>query len=209
MADFTRRVYLKNERSFPPLTLLPIFNLRNSTPQELEGQDKALQVIASPQLQHKKPYEILFIDDEIGTGDTIKTALQTVMDVTRINRTRCYVLAEDDGFDSNLGKDGVSIVFKPFSKYINISNAIFWFIPYKYERPVKEAIKNIPGLVGDFDKWPMNILLNVPIKYRQNGLPIFGYEYHKKVKSLLPNLDELQKEFQDYVDQLILKAMQV
>ncbi len=209
MAGFAQLVYEEVGLSVPPVVLLPVFQRKDSSETEFRAQEHVLIELARQQLHGVRPQNVLVLDDEIRDGNAVGIALAAVRAATGAIDQHVVLLAEDQGFTAEkLQISGVVLNFRPFSvEHDGISNAIFWFIPFKYQDPVKLALRSVVSGEGDRDKWPMLLLLNAPVKLRVNGKPEFSHEIHQKVLALEPNLPKLQRDFQELVRRSIRQAM--
>jgi len=206
MVEFTKIVFEQLGQKTPPMVLLPVYRYSNATDKDLSSQEKNLEKEAAKQFKGHQVNKILFVDDEIGSGDTLSASLKAIMTVSKSDKVDCTVLAESDTFDEKVNIPDVKINFRAFSEHKGIYNAIFWFIPTEYEQPVQEVLTILyPNL--DADKWPMNILLGAPVKQIVNGEPSWSYEIEDRVKAKLTNLPELQKQFRTYVEKLAAETL--
>lgn len=204
MVKFTQYVYEILKIPQPKFLWLPVLRPSqeyfDQASLKAEEQIEALAKTVLKQVAPEVVRRILFVDDEIGRGEALQVAISAVQRAQKQYQLAYHVtvLAEDRGFAADkIELPNTVVEFQPFSAPVGgIYNAIFWLIPSRLEKPIKQALKDQKV---DSDKYPMSILLNVPLKELANGHPIFSYRFHELVASRVPNLPSLQKGFQDYI----------
>lgn len=206
MVEFTKIIYKVLDKDLPEVVLLPVYRYSNATEEVLRQQEKTLEQEAAKQLNGTRVNRVLFVDDEIGSGDTLTASLRAIMVVSESQYVHCTVLAENDSFSGTIDIPAVKIDFQPFSKHKGVYNAVFWFIPSEYEQPVERVLSRLYPNV-DSSKWPMNVLLDAPIKQIANGKAAWSNEVEAKVKAELANLPELQQSFRSYIEDIIIKTI--
>lgn len=204
MVKFTQYVYEVLQIPPPKFLWLPVLRPSqeyfDQASLKAEEQIEVFSKTVRKQISTEVIGRILFVDDEIGQGEAMQVAISAVAKARGQHQLADHVtvLAEDHGFAADkIELPNTVVEFRPFSAYVGgIYNAIFWLIPSRFEEPIKQALR---GKKVDSDKYPMSILLNVPLKELANGYPIFSYRFHELVAARVPNLPALQKEFQDYI----------
>ncbi len=149
----------------------------------------------------------LFVDDEISQGNTALGIYKLIENSLKRNGLspieKYYIVAEDQGFKI---PDGLkNIIFKPFSEGIEgYYNLIFTFLPSEFEKPIVDYF-------GDDDKLAFhkraNLLLNLPVKDFNNGKPIFSKKILIEGRKNIPNFEDLQKGFREYLQEEIKEAI--
>ena len=208
MVEFTKIIYKVLNKDLPKVVLLPVYRYSNAIKDIVLLQEDTLEQEAAKQLNGAKANKILFVDDEIGSGDTLTLSLKSVLSASGGQNVNCTVLAESDTFSGRVDIPTVKVDFQQFSTHKGIYNAIFWFIPSEYEEPVQKTLSRLyPDT--DSSKLPMNVLLGAPTKQIVDGKPAWSNEVEAKVKAELPNLPELQQSFRGYVEDFVIKQLKL
>lgn len=150
---------------------------------------------------------ILFVDDEIGQGITALGVLdlikESLTELKYSKRLSYFIVAEDQGFQSP--KDEALIYFYAIGKEVEgYNNLIFCMIPSDLEYPIVDKL-------GDDTKLPFhqraNLLLDLPIKYFNNGNPIFSNKLLEEAKMEIPEFEKYQKRFEEFLNTEIIKYL--
>lgn len=208
MVKISEIVYNETKLQLPPKLLIPYFRYQKKDITKgirFSGNDVLVSAIKDELLNIGALNNILFVDDEIGNGSTVKGIIRLVAqarpDLFK-NKPTLYILAEDHGFDPKAVTDRIFTKFIPFATKIEgVHNAISYIVPKKLEKPIDELY---PDTVYN-DKARMNALLDLPIKVLKNGKPIWSYEFIEKLDKKIPNFKQMQREFKNYLVALVRK----
>ena len=152
---------------------------------------------------------ILFVDDEIGSGVTAKASLDVVLKATtpsqRPGRLTYVIAAENSDFNWSCETPGVDVRFVPWArKTEGVFSVISHIIP-----PAIEA--HLEGLPRDPDssptKYRMNLLLGLPVKQLTEAGPRFTYGYNQIAQREVEELPALKREFRAYLQDLIAETI--
>jgi hypothetical protein len=176
----------------PPALLLPTF--RHSDYEETIPLDNS-QLPTPEGFDGSVIQNVLFLDDEVGSGSTAKGTLQWLrLHAPHLNKYT--IVAEDGGFVWDEEVPDVTVEFVSTKKQReNVFNAISYIIPSDFEKPVQEALADTPDLN---DKQVMCVLLGLPTKEFNDSRPHFTNALYEIAKAKLPNLGSLQAGYQDY-----------
>ncbi|KKS38115.1 MAG: hypothetical protein A3G49_00150 [Candidatus Sungbacteria bacterium RIFCSPLOWO2_12_FULL_41_11] len=95
--------------------------------------------------------DILFVDDEIGSGNAAKGVLDLLLALFKkpIEEKIYTIIAEDGGFDPRgIQVSNIKIEFIPTKKRVEeVYNAISYIVPEEYEQPIRNVLQeNIKDL---------------------------------------------------------------
>jgi hypothetical protein len=209
-ASITRltQIILKDLKIKVPSLALPIYRYtpteKNKKPYEGENKDKFDNSIllddVKKKLKNISCNTVLFVDDEIGEGNTAKMVLDLLIKSTKKPIKNYYIIAEDQDFlkTNNWIKkySKINIEFMPYRKGIkNLFNVITYNVPYDYNVKIKNIIS--------VDELPetayMNVLLGEPVKEFINQKPVFTHKYEKILLNKIPEFKQIQKEYLEYL----------
>lgn len=199
MVYITRLVYEMLKINMPQTIVAPIY--RHADEAETILFDNSQLAADYSDISVSNVQNILFVDDEIGSGNATKGMLDLLIKlIKKSGKVLTYtIIAEDGGFDlKSIQIQNVKIEFiSPKTRAENVFNAISYIIPAEYEQPIKNALQyEIKDLNS---KQVMNILLNLPIKEFNNGKPRFTFQMHEMAKKLISNLPKLQEGYRSHL----------
>ena len=202
MAWITKAVYEHLEIASPQIIVLPIYRHADYA-ETILFDNKVLSTQIA--LNESTLNNILVVDDEVGSGNTVKGLLDALSGATADNPNVTFI-AEDDGFDASK-INGWNIDFKsPQAKVKDVYNAVSYIIPQEYELPVRKILE--PIVEDTNDKHIMTTLLNLPIKEYNEGHPEFTFRFRDECLKQIDNFDALQKDFQDFIRNEISKSLE-
>lgn len=212
-AKFTELVYKKLNKQMPPILQIPVLRYKGEEkPENLFDNSVLFSEVQKFMQQRniKKLENVLFVDDEIYGGNALKAVMKLVVDyktkfVVKGN-TLCYVVAEDQGVESEFLIPEVKTKFYPFATGVDgTSNVTTYFMPLELENPIKEVLGSKIGT-----HTVINILLDLPLRQKGTDItkPEFRYTYNDLVKQRIPNFSHLQEKAWTLVDRLIDEAIQ-
>lgn len=208
MARLTEMVYQRLGLKMPAKLLIPFYRF---TQKDVPGGETANNIVLLADIKRQvseinEVQNILFVDDEIGSGSTFKgiaDLLERANQNVFGNKATVYILAEDHGWKPE-EQTQFKIKFLPFaSKNKGISNAISYVIPNEFEHPIKTRYSD----QEHGSKERMNALMNLPIKTMVDGLPQWSDKWQKQLEKEIPQFRKLQKGFTDYLDNLLEEAL--
>ncbi len=204
MTTFTAFILKELHIAVPSILTLPLLRFVDQHEQELFNNDIFLEEVKRQLEGIEKIEQVLFIDDEIYRGISVKTAVQLVMKAKSVKEMHVTVVAEDQGFQWKNDIPGVDLEFLPFAQEIEgHNNVIFYMIPSEYDKPIKDIFPD------ETLKWHtrINILLGLPIKAIINNKPEFTFRFNKEAKEKIKDLDKLQEDFLIHVKKLIRQSL--
>ncbi len=200
MIRFTQLILNELKITMPPVLALPLLRFSDDNEKELFNNDIFLKE-AKKQLEGIEKIEnILFVDDEIYRGISVKTAIRLVMKAQNLDKLNITVVAEDHGFQWDNAISNVTFNFFPFTKLIKgHNNVIFYLIPSEFNEPLKRLFPE------NILKWytRMNILLDLPVKMKTDGKAEFTYKCNEEAEEKIKNFEELQEKFLSHLQKLI------
>ncbi|CAN5217448.1 hypothetical protein BH09PAT2_BH09PAT2_05890 [soil metagenome] len=188
----------------PPTLTLPLLRFSDNNEKELFNNDIFLEEVKKQIEGIEKIQNILFVDDEIYRGISLKTALGLLMKVKGTDHLQVTVVAEDQGFQWHNDIQNVDIEFCPFAHEVEgHNNVIFYMIPSEYDKPIKDAFPE------DILKWHtrINILLGLPIKIMIDGKPEYTFKFNQEAEEKVANFRQLQVDFLTHLKDLIRKSI--
>jgi hypothetical protein len=201
-ARITEEVYEALRKSVPPKLVAPIYRHANEAETILFDN-----TILAPQFEEwkaKSLNHILFIDDEIGSGNTAWGMLDLLRELNPNIKT-FTIVAEDGGFNCPSEMHGVKTTFiATRERAPNVYNAISYTVPWEFQEPLKRVLVGEPDLN---DKQIMCTLLNLSTKEFNNGKLEFNDRLIERAKEQLPNFVTLQKEYQEYFTDQVEEAV--
>ncbi|MGH7743769.1 MAG: hypothetical protein ACREQ5_02985 [Candidatus Dormibacteria bacterium] len=148
-------------------------------------------------------HRVVFLDDEIGYGMTARTVLQLVhsADLPLARGVRFIIVAEDGGFPGIRDAALEVTLRSPRPRVADMYNAIAYNVPRRYAAPVERVLN---GEVKHLNKKQvMCILLGLPIKSFEKGVPVYSYTYNKLAMAKVANFQELQNRYQEFLQQKV------
>lgn len=211
MARFTVLIYEALGLPVPPVMDAPFYRYypghQENPSWAFSGEVLKPHIIEQLQKLSGPVVNVLFVDDEIGSGTTAIGMLGllngAIHDLNLPRIEHYYIVAEDQGFRPP--KALPEILFRPYDRETEgLNNVIFFANPYELEQPVAKAL-------GDDPPFPFhlrtNILLGLPIKDFNNGQPIFTDAFLRQAQAKIPNLVELQAAYLQFLRDRIARAL--
>ncbi len=153
------------------------------------------------QLKNKKIRKVLFVDDEIGSGETFKSVANMVVDALKSkSEIEFYILAETKRMKKTFRIKNSKVKFIPFTERIErgVYNVISKCIPNKINLEINKARLE---KLDSFEKF--NILLNEPVKSLRNKKPYFSMKLNKIANEKIPGIKRMRKKFRKYIESFI------
>ena len=205
MAEIAAMVYENLGIARPPTLRLPVY--RHSDEAETIAYDNSVLIPeAEVALKDVEFVEnILFVDDEIGSGITAFASLDiTLNSLTarqRAQNVTFTIVAEDHGFRQQQARENVDPRFYPYAhETTGVWSAISCIIPADLEDPLFSLHHDHEG---SSSKFRMNLLLDLPVKEFVGTRPEFTYRYSQLAEERVTNLPQLRQSFQRYLCGLI------
>jgi len=209
---FTELIYQELGQNVPEKLLIPFFRY---FPGHKDNPDKAFDIkIFFPEIVNqvrnlnKEIKNVLFVDDEIGLGITATSILTLInlalKEIGKPTINNYYIIAEDLGF--KIPKNHPEIKFIPLEFGLRgYNDVIFYLNPPRFE-------KKIIDVLGNNDRFAFyyrtNILLDLPIKDFNSGMPIYTDNFLKIMREKIPNFQKIQKAYLAYIKQLIKNCLE-
>lgn len=202
MAWITNALYEQMGIIAPSTLVLPVYRHADYAETVLFDNKTLSSKVLLPDIT---PEKILVVDDEAGTGNTLKGLLDALSEVVSKRPTVTFI-AEDDNFDvSRIVGWNIDFI-PPQLKVKDVYNAISYIVPlYEYETPVKKVLR--PILEELNDKHVMATLLSLPIKEWNNGHPEFTFKFRDECLKQIKDFEIMQKSFEDFIRENIKKAL--
>ncbi|MDD4353069.1 MAG: phosphoribosyltransferase [Candidatus Nanoarchaeia archaeon] len=209
-ASMTRltQIILKDLKINIPSLALPIYRYtptkKNNKPYEGGYKDKFDNSILLDDVKKKLRgisfNNVIFVDDEIGEGNTAKMTLDLLIKASEKPIKNYFLVAEDQDFlkiNNWVNKySKINIKIFPYRKGIkNLFNIITYNVPYNYNVKIKNIIP-----VNELSETAyMNVLLGEPVKEFINGMPKFTYKYEEILNKKIKGFKKMQKDYLEYL----------
>jgi broad-specificity NMP kinase len=192
-ARIAEEVFKALGKPVPPKLVAPVY--RHADEAETILFDNTILAPQFESWKMKPLSNILFVDDEIGSGNAARGMLDLLLEINP--SIQAYtIVAEDGGFDCPPEIQGIKAIFISTRQRVpNTYNAISHTVPWKFQKPLKEVLVDEPDLN---DKQIMCTLLNLPTKEFNDGKPEFNDRLIKRAQEALPYFAELQEEYQKH-----------
>jgi hypothetical protein len=201
-AYITENIYWALNKNPPSKFIAPIY--RHVNKERTILFDNTVLAAQFAEWQNTALGNILFVDDEIWRAATLNGVLDLLLSLD-IKLTSCTIVAEDGGFNCPATMRGIRTTFLPSKqRLVDIYNAFSYTVPYKFQRLIKDALEDEAGLN---DKQVMCTLLSLPIKEWNDGNPRFTERLIKKTTTKIPNFNEMQKEYKEWLKEVIQKYL--
>jgi hypothetical protein len=211
MARFTTLIYEALGLDLPPILEAPFYRYypghQENPSWAFSGAVLKPHIIEQVRKLQGPIRNVLFVDDEIGSGTTAIGMLGILNDAIHElglpKIEQYYIVAEDQGFRPP--KALPEIVFKPYDHEIEgLNNVIFFVNPYELEKPIADALGDDKHFLFHLRT---NILLGLPIKDFNNGSPIFTDVFLREAQAKIPNLAGLQEAYLVFLRERIRTAL--
>lgn len=198
----TKEVYEVLDKPVPPTLIAPIY--RHADEAETILFDNTTLAPQFPSWNNKLLTNVLFVDDEIGSGNALRGMLDLLLELSP-KVQHLTIVAEDGGFDCPPETQGVKTTFMPTQKRIpNIYNAISKNIPSEFKVTLDKVLADEPYLNN---KQIMCTLLNLPTKEFKVGRPEFNERLIERAKARLPEFKVMQSQYQEYFQAQIRECL--
>ena len=210
VARFTETIYAHLHLKPPPTLRIPLFRFLPGHEDDTKHLFDTLHHLPMviEQLRSLSPLRnVLFVDDEISRGLTAVSLFRLISEALRqLGRDtveQFTIVAEDQGF--KVPDDCPGMHFMPFAQEKKgYGNVIFYATPPKLEEPIIR-------IVGDDDLFAFHkrcsLLLGLPIKDFNNGMPIFSDSILRTVEKQIPDFPTLQKEYEQFIEESIQQCL--
>lgn len=207
MATITNNVYPALGIELPQLITLPIYRFKSDDGEKIAVNDNfPLQQAVSDKLANlPQKANVLFVDDEIMSGITVKTALEIILNKrSDLDSLRCLIIAENHFFEWHYLIPKVTINFFAYSRLIQgLNGSIGYFIP-------EDLYTKITAQIADVESYnhAMAIVLGGALKRKSHqGIPFFDTSVEdvclKEVSGYEETKITLMRELKKLVSQAI------
>lgn len=205
MAKYVELVLEELSIPMPPTVVLPIYRHKDAAETvqfdykvflpQVENVVKSIGVLKN----------VLFVDDEIGSGSVAQAMLDLVLEARKGAEVfSYYILAENHGFIAN-NIHGTNVIFSPFSQ----RREGLWSLILRL--PSDEAVVALSPIIPECEnkyKYITNLLLSLPVKEIVFGEARFTSAYLEIAEKEVPHLTKLRENHNVYLKMLIRSAMQ-
>jgi hypothetical protein len=204
MSVIAKMVYESLGIEAPTFITIPIYRFKDIEGKIALNDNSSLSSLVKGKLDSlPEAAKILFIDDEVMQGLTVKASLELILeerpDLTSI---RCLVIAEHHFFEWHHNMTKVSINFFAYSRLIQgLNGNISYFIP-------EELFSKISAQINDVESYPhaMAIVIGGALKRKdESGVPFYDTSVATFTdESLMNELAKLVQEgIEDYKNKKI------
>jgi hypothetical protein len=207
LATYTELIYQELYQEAPPKLQIPFFRYfpgyRDNPDKIVDSTIFLPEIINYVDNLNREIRNVLFVDDEIGSGITATNILnllnQALKEIGRSKITNYYIVAEDQGFRAP--KEYPEIKFIPYDhERAGYNNVIFFFTPWELEKPIIDVL-------GDDDTFAFhlrtNLLLGLPIKEFNRGKPVYTDRFLKITKRGIPHFKKMQESYLVFIKHAI------
>lgn len=204
MVKYTELAFAEFGVPPPPTLVLPMWRHKDDAETILFDNSIFLPQMGEVVKDIDTLKNVLFVDDEIGSGSMAQAMLSLVLDARRSTDDFTYfILAENHGFSEDR-VEGVKVVFAPFSQ----KHDGLWSLILRL--PSEEAIQALSSIIPknqNIYKYATNILLGLPVKELILDEARFSSVYLEKAENEIPELHMLREEHIGYLKSLIRSAL--
>lgn len=192
MEVITKMVYDSLKIKLPQIIKLPIFRFQEINGKKVPDDNLSLLPELSGKLNELSlSPNILFIDDEIMTGLTVKTFLQLLQkEKTDFEQVKCTIIAENHFFEWHYLMPNASIRFFSFARLIQgLNGNISFFIP-------EDLYSKINSLFEEVESYTqaMAIVVGGGLKKKSDqGVPFFDTSLDKICSEKIENYLSLKQ----------------
>lgn len=202
-AYITEEVYLALYKDAPPKFVAPI--VRHVDKERTILFDNRILASGFSSWRNKSLEKILFVDDEIWRGKTLKGMLDLLLSLNCKMESWTIVAEEYGDFQCAEIMGDLPATFVPTKQRTpDVYNAFSYTVPLQLQRPIKEVLRDEAGLN---DKQVMCTLLGLPIKEWNQGRPRFTVRLIDKAKRDLPAFKEIQEQYREWLAETIQKYL--
>ncbi len=203
-AWITAKIYETLKIMPPPIIELPIMRFIGNDNKKLYDNSALLPYIKENFAEYSKSLKnILFVDDEIRYGSTVKNSMTLLMtylnEIEASNLITCTVVADEfGGFNWSPPYANLKIKFSPFIKHSSkYKNIILYNIP-------PEIFSRLKPFLNKYkleDRLAINLLLDLPVKEKNidTDPPSFTYKYNDLISDEYPDIEQMKKEAVNYI----------
>lgn len=203
-AWITTKVYEALDITPPPVIKVPIMRFIGNDNSKLYNNSSLLTYIKQNLDKYSHDLNnILFVDDEIRYGSTVKNSMNLIMkwhnDAKKTNMITCTVVADEfGGFNWNPPYKNLTIKFSPFIKHTSkYKNIILYNIPPDIFYRLKPFL-NKHKLE---DRLAINLLLDLPVKEKKADIdpPSFTFKYNQLISEEYRDIEQMKKATVAYI----------
>lgn len=207
MQLIAKMVYERLRIKLPKIITLPIIRF-----QEVKGKislddNSSLRSYLSGKLNDPPTSpNILFIDDEIMMGLTVKIALELILSENpNLDSLRCTIIAENHFFEWHHRIPKVSINFFAYSRLIQgLNGNIGYFIP-------EDLYSHITSLIKDVASYnhAMSVVIGGALKRKnEQGVLFYDTSVHKVCAENIANYNEIKASLLKELEYLVGEAVE-
>ncbi len=190
--------------SMPPSVVLPTYRHKNDAETIPFDNEVFLPEMREAVKDIGELENVLFVDDEIGSGSMAQAMLDLLLDARETAENFSYIiLAETHDFSPEKIR-GAKVVFLPFSQ----KHDGLWSLILRL--PSEEAIQALSAVIPEREnryKYVTNILLGLPVKKLVSDEARFTHVYLEAAEKEVPKLSKLREDHIGYLKALIRSAL--
>jgi len=204
MVKYTELAFEEFGVSMPPSVVLPTWRHKDEAETILFDNKVFLPQVREVVKNISTLKNVLFVDDEIGSGSMAQAMLDLVLDAReRAESFSYFILAESHGFSADK-IHGANVVFSPFSQ----KHEGLWSLIVRL--PSEEAMRALSTVIPEREntyKYATNILLNLPVKELVSDEARFTSAYLEAAEREVANLSKLREDHTAYLKALIRSVL--
>jgi hypothetical protein len=200
----TSVIYNSTGREMPPIFVFPVF--RHVDKERTILFDNTVSARGYADLTNSDLGDVLFVDDEIWRGATLRGSLD-IIGALHASMGTMTVVAEDGGFNPRAVEDAYNIKIRyisPRHRVNELYNAFSYIVPDKYVEALKSTL---PGGKDINHKQVMCTLLGLPIKEQQDGIPCFSHHLLNEAALKIEDFKALQDGFAEWFNSQIISSL--
>lgn len=196
MVWLVKEIYKVLSQKLPETIVLPVYRHADEAETILFDNNIFANDLNS-RINLKNTKNILFVDDEVGSGTVVNAVANLIQSAAGDNEEReLTVVAENREYQLGNSIFGIKINFVP-SRNVEkgIYNAISYIVPQNLRLKIKNAIKDLVEYPNE--KLALNVLLGLPIKKFNNGNPEFSDQYTDILNDRIKDFEQMRSAFEN------------
>lgn len=206
MIEIAKLVYQNLKIDLPLTVCLPIYRFINDDDKLINDNSVLKNVIPKKLKDIPKNLNILFIDDEIMRGVTMKAVLDLVLaEKSDIDFLRAVIIAENHFFEWHYNMPKVSVNFFPYARLIQgLNGNIGRFIPDNLFKEMAFQISEIRSY-----NHAMAIIFGGAFKRKdERGIPYFDQDIETVLRKNIIDYDYQKFSMKEMLKNLVLEGIE-
>lgn len=208
MTEIAKKVFEEANILLPPTVTIPLFRYQKQGEQFVSDNNQSLLENVKHQVRSvtKDDLQILFIDDELMTGQTVRIALSLLFSARpTLQHIHCITIAEHHFFEWHYHIPKVSLNFFAYARLIQgLNGNISHLIPEDFFEEIKQTIPQVESY-----NHAMAILIGGALKQKDSAnIPFYNRELVIKLQSKIPQYEKKKEELQNEISELVKEGIE-